>query len=134
MIPLALATELRDAGLAWEPRTGDSFVVDQPTMTDDVFVLSDMVVAVHSHSTGPVIRFNGTTEWAMDSVQQYETVWLPSEAQLRTHLGPDFAMLRRTLDGWQVTLRSEARFEAGSAAEAYGRALLDVLQRRDRTA
>ena len=130
VISLELARQLRDAGLAWQPGNGDAFVVDQPAMAADVFVLSDMVVVVHEHSTGPVIRFNGTTEWAMDSVQQYETVWLPSEEQLRALLGPSFAMLRRTLDGWQVTLRDESRHEAGSAADAYGLALLAQLSGR----
>ena len=31
----------------------------------------------------PLLRFNGTVEWALDSIQQDEVVWLPSEEQLR---------------------------------------------------
>ena len=47
MISIGLATQLRDAGLAWKPASGDRFVVSQEEMAGEVFVLSDMTVEVH---------------------------------------------------------------------------------------
>ena len=47
-------------------------------------MLSTMVIET---GRGPrrraVFRFNGTTEWALDSVEQHEAVWIPREDQLR---------------------------------------------------
>ena len=56
-------------------------------MDDEVFVVSDMTVEVHDFPTGKVIGFNGTTEWALDSLAQGDVVWLPREDQLRELLG-----------------------------------------------
>ncbi|MCW2492902.1 MAG: hypothetical protein JWN47_2266, partial [Frankiales bacterium] len=66
MISVDLACRLRDTGLKWKPASGDRFVVTQSEMAGDVFVLSDMTVEVHDLPQGPVIGFNGTTEWALD--------------------------------------------------------------------
>ena len=52
-------------------------------MDGEVFVVSELTIDVHEAPTGPLIRFNGTTEWALDSVEQEAMVWLPREGQLR---------------------------------------------------
>lgn len=131
MISVALARELRDAGLAWKPGRGDRFVAADRDMDEDVFVLSDMTIEVHHFPTGPVFGFNGTTEWALDSLDQQDALWLPSEHQLRDLLGAAFVRLERIDDRHRVVIRrdgAEETVEHRNAAEAYGRALLGVLR------
>src|SRR5438445_11668739 len=99
MISVGLARRLRDAGLRWDPAPGDGFVVADRDMDDEVFTLSDMTVDVHRHATGTVIGFNGTVEWALDSVEAQDTVWLPSETQLREKLGGTVRGLTRLPTG-----------------------------------
>ena len=66
-----------------------------------------------------MFRFNGTTEWALDSVEQHEAVWIPREDQLRAALGEAFGALRREDDGgFVVELRDAARSRATEEAEA----------------
>jgi hypothetical protein len=135
VLSISLARALHDAGLQWTPARGDSFVMPGRDMDSDVFVLSDMTIEVHQYPGGPVIGFNGTTEWALDSVEQSEALWLPAEHQLRELLGEAFAGLAPTGDGYRVTLRiggETCGFDGADAAEAYARALLHVLtsQRR----
>ena len=127
MISVGLAGELRAAGLRWRPANGDRFVVVDRGMDDEVFVLSDMTVELHHFPTGPVIGFNGTTEWALDSLDQEDALWLPAEHQLRDLLGAAFRRLERTADGYDVVLAGttgETRASGANPAEAYGRALL----------
>ncbi|MEW1955932.1 pilus assembly protein CpaE [Kineococcus sp. NPDC059986] len=131
MISVDLALRLKDAGLQWHPTSGDRFVIPHRDMDADVFTLSDMTVEVHDHPTGRVIGFNGTTEWALDSVDQPEACWLPSEHQLRELLGDRFTRLERRADAegplYRVLLLDEDgadAFEARDASEAYGQALL----------
>nr|WP_284290807.1 hypothetical protein [Angustibacter aerolatus] len=50
-------------------------------MDADVFVVSDMTIEVHSGPGGTFMGFNGTTEWALDSVDTDDVVWLPREDQ-----------------------------------------------------
>ena len=131
MIALDLALALRDAGLRWTPRPGDRFVLPHRGMDDEVFVLSDMTVEVHDFPNGKVIGFNGVTEWALDSVEQNEAVWLPAEHQLRELLGGMFRALAATPDGFAVTVRlpgGEQTFTAADADDAYATALLAVLR------
>ena len=131
MLALDLALALRDAGLRWTPQPGDRFVLPARGMDDEVFVLSDMTVEVHEFSTGRVIGFNGVTEWALDSVEQSEAVWLPAEHQLRDLLGGMFRSLESTSGGFSVTVRlpdGEQTFTADEAADAYATALLAVLR------
>src|SRR3712207_7668440 len=100
-------------------------------MDDDVFVLSNMTVEVHEFPTGKVIGFNGVTEWALDSVEQSEAVWLPAEHQLRDLLGGMFRSLVSASGGYAVTVRlpeGDREFTAGEAADAYATALLAVLR------
>lgn len=127
MISLGLARRLRDGGLKWTPASGDRFVVADRGMDEDIFTLSDMTVEVHNFANGPVIGFNGTTEWALDSIDEQQSVWLPSETQLRERLGGTFRTLAREGDRWCVTVEvagREMRAEHVDAAEAYGLALL----------
>jgi hypothetical protein len=131
VLSVASARALRDAGLQWTPARGDSFVMLDRGMDSDVFVLSDMTIEVHQFPGGPVIGFNGTTEWALDSIEQSEALWVPAEHQLRTLLGDAFAGLAPTGDGYRVTLRFDGTtsgHDGPSAAEAYGSALLHLLR------
>jgi hypothetical protein len=132
MIPLRLAIQLRDAGLAWKPAPGDQFAIPDREMDDEVFVLSNMTIEVHEMPDGPLIGFNGTTEWALDDLAKDEAVWLPREDQLRDLLGEAFHRLERDSDGHRVSARFGGRtveFAAPVAAEAYGSALLYAIGR-----
>ena len=131
MLALDLALALRHAGLRWVPQPGDRFVLPGRGMDDDIFVLSNMTVEVHDFPTGKVIGFNGVTEWALDSVEQSEAVWLPVEHQLRDLLGRMFRSLESTSEGFEVTVRlpdGEQTYTADEAADAYATALLAVLR------
>jgi hypothetical protein len=131
VIDLDLALSLRAAGLRWTPRPGDRFVLPGRGMDQDVFVLSDMTVQVHEFPTGRVIGFNGVTEWALDSIDQQEALWMPAEHQLRALLGGLFVSLESEAGGFQVTLQlpsGRAIYRASSAEDAYGQALLAVLR------
>lgn len=124
MITVELARSLRDAGLRWHPATGDRFVIDKPGVDDDVYTVSEMTVERHDYPSGTVLGFNGTTEWALDSVEASESLWLPREDQLRDLLGPAFVSLTA---GFVVTatIGGTAReFRDDDAAQAYGEALL----------
>ena len=93
-------------------------------------MLSDMTVEAHDFSTGTVIGFNGTTEWALDSVDLGDTLWLPHEHQLRDALGARFRSL--THEGAEFTVEAFVdgalrTFTADDAANAYARALLMTL-------
>ena len=123
-----LALRLKEAGLRWEPANGDRFVLTGPEMIEDVFVLSDMVADVHHFNEGAVIGFNGTTEWALDSIAKDEALWLPSEEQLRERLGAEFVRLERAGDGYQVGLRGGATVAGAAADEAYALALLHLIE------
>jgi hypothetical protein len=130
MISVELARKLRDGGLRWDPQPGDRFVVADRGMDDEVFTLSEMTVDVHDFPGGRVIGFNGTVEWALDSIEAHNSVWLPSETQLRERLGGTFVRLDRAGGQWQVTLDVNGHPVAVAdedAAEAYGRALLALI-------
>ena len=127
MISVELAKRLRDAGVRWNPAPGDRFIIPDRDMDDQVFVLSDMTVDVHEFETGKVIGFNGTVEWALDSVEQEKVLWLPSETQLRELLGRSFVSMARPADGYEVVIDlagSRTTICAVQPDEAYGRALL----------
>ncbi len=133
MIPLHLARQLRDAGLAWEPADGDRFVLPDRGMDHEVFTISRMVVEVRTAPIGRMIAFNGTTEWALDAVEQAEAIWIPREEQLRRTLGDALLSLVQTEDGWRCTTRIRgtlAESEADTASEAYAHALLGLLEAR----
>jgi hypothetical protein len=133
MITLELARRLHDAGLAWEPRAGDRFVVPDREMDTDVFVISEMVVESQEIPSGRLLKFNGTTEWALDSIDQSEVIWLPREEQLRDMLGLNFIRLESALDevgGFVAVIQvgdAEERHADVDAERSYARALLSLL-------
>ncbi len=106
MITIEQAGRLRKAGVLWAPAAGDRFVVPDRDMDDDVFVVSDMTVEVHDYQGSKVIGFNGTTEWALDSIEQREVIWLPREEQLRALLGDHFRTLEAVPGGYRVEVRA----------------------------
>lgn len=132
VITLELAIGLRQAGISWTPASGDRFVVPDRDLDDQIFVVSEMTVEPVQLASGGVVRFNGTTEWALDSIDQDDVLWLPREAQLRELLGAWFVRLEALDDGFVVTLKkggSEERHIDIEAERAYARALLSVLGR-----
>jgi hypothetical protein len=148
MIAVELARALRTAGLRWHPRSGDSFVIEtvpsaeQPGEAEaaEVYTVSEMTAEVHEFPTGSLIGFNGTTEWALDSVELADTLWLPREDQLRAILREGFRSLAAehlpaeageeatTLYVVTASIRGSTRqFEAESAVDAYAEAVLDLI-------
>jgi hypothetical protein len=123
MIAIELARALRDSGLVWHPASGDNFIIDRVEVDADVFILSDMTVEAHEFDTGTVLGFNGTTEWALDSVALEDALWLPREDQLRALLGGTFVSLTA---GFTVAT-DLGEFSGADAADAYARALLAIL-------
>ena len=137
MISRELARQLRDAGLAWHPESGDRFQLDlpeavEPEVEADVFTVSDMTIEARRYPTGTILAFNGTTEWALDSVALVDAVWLPREDQLRELLRATFRTLTRLDDTFEVQVEvsgERVRFEHPDVAEAYGLALLELIGR-----
>jgi hypothetical protein len=131
VITVELATRLRDAGLVWTPASGDRFAIPDRDLDGQVFVVSEMTIDTQELPTGAVMKFNGTTEWALDSIAQDEVIWLPHEAQLRDLIGPAFRRLEPAGSGFAV----EAVARDGSpireldvdAERAYARVLLALL-------
>ena len=132
MLTPTLARALQQAGLDWQPANGDRFVIAKEEMGEEVFHLADMVVEARDLDTGMILAFNGTTEWALDSVEVENTVWLPREGQLRAALGDHFRGLERSRTHVTVRLRlpdgREVTVTDPDAECAYARALLRVLQ------
>ena len=129
MISLDLARRLEAAGVPWTPALGDRFMIPDRDLDDAVFAISDMVVEIHDHSLGRYLGFNGTTEWALDSIEQREVVWLPREDQLRSMLGVCFVALQATPGGFVVIVEQdgqEARHIDIDAECAYARAVLSL--------
>lgn len=132
MITVDRALRLRQAGLRWHPASGDRFAVLQAALAGEVFTISEMTIEPHDYPTGTVLGFNGTTEWALDSVAQEDALWLPREDQLRELLGRAFRSLARSTDGtYQVLVelsgRPEQVFSAQTADDAYAQALLALV-------
>ena len=132
MISWDLALALREAGVRWHPEPGDRFRLLGTGPTGDLFTVSDMTIEPHEFDTGVILGFNGTTEWALDSVAQEDALWLPREDQLRDLLGGTFRSLARsTYGGYQVLIevagRPEQVFSADEAADAYAQALLALV-------
>lgn len=130
MISLDAAARLADLldheGRPWEPEPGDRFVIPG-TEVEEVFVVADMTIEVQELPTGRLIRFNGTTEWALDSIDAARTLWLPWEHQLRGLLGDRFARLERVdgpQPGYAVVLTDGSRHVDTEPDAAYARALL----------
>ncbi|MBE1875559.1 pilus assembly protein CpaE [Myceligenerans pegani] len=131
MISTDLAARLRDAGLVWDPADGDRFRIESPELAGDVFTVSTMTIEAHEYPTGTILGFNGTTEWALDSVAIEHTLWLPREDQLRGLLRSTFRTLRRTDGVYEVEVEFLGRtrvFSDPEPADAYGRALLALME------
>lgn len=130
MIDIIVARDLRDAGLRWRPLSGDAFAIDRPELRGEHFTVSEMTIEPHEFDTGTILGFNGTTEWALDSLALEDALWLPREDQLRELLGASFRSLQRVGDGFRVEIDDSrasggiAAYEDADAATAYGRALL----------
>ncbi|BDZ44754.1 pilus assembly protein CpaE [Naasia aerilata] len=130
MISRPLALALRTAGLRWKPESGDRFSIQGAELSGDVFTLSDMTIEAHSYPTGTILGFNGTTEWALDSVAIEDALWLPREDQLRELLGGTFRGLRPDGEGYVVDIAfrgKELSYSSPSAADAYAEALLTLV-------
>jgi hypothetical protein len=127
MISRALAEQL-SPHLTWTPANGDQFYIPQPEIAESVFTVSDMVVELVVRDGESRFHFNGTVEWALDSVESTEVVWLPREEQLRSQLGPHFLSLDSGPDGFVVTLSGPGRAfhtePQPEASDAYAAALL----------
>ena len=128
MITVHLAERIdhlrRSRGQAWDPVPGDRFVIPGRDL-DGVFVVAEMTIEVEELATGRLVRFNGTTEWALDSIPADEVLWLPWEHQLRDLLGDRFASLTRVPEGYAVTLTDGTRVVDADVETAYALALLD---------
>lgn len=134
MLSPDLARSLREAGLRWTPAKGDCFAVPDRDLEGEVFVVSDMVVeTLEVPDVGRLLAFNGTTEWALDSLEAGEALWLPREDQLRALLGDALVSMERLPTdpaGYAVTVRvagAPARHVDVDAEAAYARALLALL-------
>jgi hypothetical protein len=136
VITRELAEALRRAGLVWRPASGDRFLVPDRDLDDQVFVVSGMAIEVSDLPTGAEMRFNGTVEWALDSIAQSEVIWLPREEQLRAALGDRFLRLERldaSTAGYAVVISAadgsgaEERHVDIDTERAYARALLSAL-------
>ena len=128
-LAVRLQALLREHGRAWIPEPGDRFVIPE-TDLDDVFVVADMTIEVQDLPSGRIVRFNGTTEWALDSVAADEVLWLPWEHQLRALLGDRFAAMERVpgeIEGYAVVLTDGSRHVDVDPERAYAHAVLAVL-------
>jgi hypothetical protein len=126
-----LALRLHDAGLAWSPGNGDRFWLPERDLDQTVFTVSDMVVEVRDLPGGRVFAFNGTTEWALDDVEEHEAVWLPRLDQLLDVLGTLFVSLTARSGGHVVRVQAgqgEEEHVDVSAADAAARAVLSLLE------
>jgi hypothetical protein len=138
VIPRQLAEDLRDAGLTWVPAKGDWFVIPDHGLDELEFVVSDMVIETRRMALGrQMLAFNGTTEWAMDTLAASEALWLPREDQLREVLGEAFMALEYIpgeTPGYAVSMLvgdSEERFVDIDVDAAYARAALAFLASTD---
>ena len=131
MITVDLAERLREAGLTWTPSSGDRFAIPGRDLDGQVFVVSEMTIETQQLTTGAVVKFNGTTEWALDSIAQNDVVWLPHETQLRDLIGSAFRRLEPAGDGYAVEAvaadGSTVRELDVDAERAYARVLLALM-------
>jgi hypothetical protein len=125
----ALRVAMERAGVAWTPAPGDRFLVPDRDF-DEPFIVSEMVIEVRDLPSGRLIRFNGTTEWALDSVAADEVLWVPWEHQLRGLLGERFAGMERLpggVEGYAVVLTDGSRHLDVDPEKAYAHAVLAIL-------
>ncbi len=138
MISIDLAQQLKENGLTWQPEQHDRFAVLGSSLENQTFIINEMAVLIELWRGVPVVTFHGTPEWALDYVMVADTVWLPSESQLRNMLEerllgePEPKMrLVSTDDGYRCDMQrcgEQHSFEAFGGADAYGLALLYILK------
>jgi hypothetical protein len=129
MISVDLAQRLASAGVMWQPQPGDRFTINEPELLGDLYWISDLTIELHHYQDQSVLGFNGTTEWALDSVPLDLALWLPREDQLRRLLGERFEHLRQERSDWVVRVRDGvgvADFAHPDAECAYALALLSL--------
>lgn len=122
-----LARRLAEAGLPWSPTNGDRFWLPERDLDEVAFLVSEMVVEVRDQPHGRVLAFNGTTEWALDSIDTGAAVWLPRLDQLLALLGDRFASLTARSGGHVVRLVDGSEHVDVSPEDAAARALLALL-------
>jgi hypothetical protein len=142
MVSLTLAIELKQAGLIWQPELHDFFAIPQPELEDRLFVLSDMTIDIQPLFGWQALTFNGAVEWSLDYIMTAEVVWVPTESQLREMLQERLlaeeqpaVQLLSSISGYhcQITYEGELQeFEAATASDAYGQALLFLVQGGER--
>lgn len=141
MLSIETANALKQAGLEWLPQDGDRFTVPETVFENRPFVINDMATMIERYQGLPVVTFHGTPEWALDFIWLGDTVWLPSEGQLREMVAERLAARDSYvydllyMDG-QFTCRFEVAgerlaFVAAQADEAYAAALLHLMQRTE---
>jgi len=138
MISLALAVELKEAGLLWRTKNYDFFVIPNHDLDDRVFVLADMVAYTELIQGWPAVGFHGAAEWALDYIFSDEIVWLPTEEQLREEVISQWPeresfslMLEMAEDRYRCRVMAggaQFNFDGATASEAYARALLHALR------
>lgn len=129
MISVDLARRLASAGVMWQPQPGDRFTINEPELLGDLYWISELTIELHHYQDQSVLGFNGTTEWALDSVPLDVALWMPREDQLRALLGARFELLRQDGEGWVVRVRDGvgvADFAHPDAECAYAMALLSL--------
>ncbi len=139
MISLKLARELKAAGLVWQSQLLDFFTIPDRGMDERIFVISDMPANLDIFRGWPVVTFHGAAEWALDYIMTTEVVWMPTETQLRTAVQtaladqtPQVLTLAHTTTGYCCTIGINGNlldFDGATAPDAYGAALLYILQR-----
>jgi hypothetical protein len=131
MITIDCARALQQAGLSWRPASGDSFRIERSGFDSEVFTVSEMTIEAHEFDTGTILGFNGTTEWALDSLALEDALWLPREDQLRALLRGTFRSLHRLGDDrYRVNVHvggADEAFDAATAEDAYGTAVLMLI-------
>lgn len=138
MIDPELAQQLRQAGLRWVPAKHDQFMIPGGDLANEVFSLNDQTILIHSVNGEYAVTFHGSVEWALDHVMLTDVVWLPSETQLREaiqrRLGARAVVELHASDRaytCQISSLGEYAFEGATAEQAYGQALLFLLQAAD---
>lgn len=109
----------------------DFFAIPDRDLDGKVFVLNDLSTDIHEFADRAAITFNGAVEWSLDWILSEEVVWLPTESQLRDGIGDAFRALVATDSRFECHVAVGDRVEvlaAATAADAYGRALLTLLE------
>ena len=115
-----------------KPHPDDAFTLHKPSFDTQIFTVSELTIEAREYAGGTALAFNGTTEWALDSVSLEDTIWLPREDQLRELLGATFVALTRDDTEYVVhaldpTSGEDLAFEATDAGQAYGLAVLALV-------